>query len=515
MNSCKIVFESVLDGFEMKRFRDETFLNIVSSILLQIVSAVSGFIIPRIILQYFGSEINGLITSLNQLIGYISLIEGGITGVITACLYQPLYEKDEKKISSIVATANEIYRKIGIVILIYSFSVGIIYPLVFHVSFSKLYILSLVLIVTISLLIQYFLSLTYRTLLNADKKVYVVSFSHIAVLILNTLLSYLSVKIYPSIHLFKLISESLFIIQPIVFIRYVSKHYKISKNAARNQEILKNRWNGFTLNIATMIHFGTNVTILNIFSDLYNVSIYGVYSLVTSGLVSLINAISIAMKPAIGQAYASGDTERIDQSFARYESVMMILIFVIFTITALLITPFVMIYTKSVNDADYYQPLFGVLLVISEGLYLMKLPHLDLTYAAKKFREIARPSFIEGAINIIVSSLLAKRWGLTGVIFGTICAMIYQLIFQIRFSSDILNRRQSVFYKKLLIMSCAAGVSVLLCRVLLSPVSYSVLSWVYHGALYSLITVAVFAILICIFMRDEFAAFLSLEKKKQ
>ena len=498
----------------MTRIKDETTLNIISSILLQIVSVISGFIIPRIILQYFGSEVNGLITSLNQLIGYISLIEGGITGVITACLYEPLYKHDNEKISSIIITAQDIYRKIGVIILLYSVTLGIIYPYVFNVGFSRGYIFALVMIATIGLLIQYFLSLAFRTLLSADKKVYVVSFSHIAVLILNVILTYISVKVYPSIHLFKFISESLFIIQPIVFSRYVNKHYKTIKNVPKDEEILKNRWDGFTLNIATMIHFGTNVTILNIFSDLYNVSIYGIYSLVTSGLVALINAISVAMKPTIGRAYASGDKEAINKEFNRYESIMMLLIFVIFTITALLITPFVMIYTQSINDADYYQPLFGVLLVLSEGLYLLKLPHIDLAYAAKKFKEIARPALIESLINIVVSSILAGRFGLVGVIIGTIAAMVYQLIFQIRFSSKILGRKQRAFYKKMTVFGFTSLLVGTLCHFVISPVKYGIISWIIHGIIFTIITILAYFVTIIVFFRSDYKEFLPSKEMK-
>ena len=71
-----------------------TLINVISSLLFQILTIINGFIIPRLILSYFGSDVNGLTTSISQFLTYISLIEGGITGVIMASLYKPLYEKD-------------------------------------------------------------------------------------------------------------------------------------------------------------------------------------------------------------------------------------------------------------------------------------------------------------------------------------------------------------------------------------------------------------------------------------
>lgn len=67
-----------------------TLINIISSLTLQVVTVISGFIIPKIILTNFGSSVNGLVSSLNQFLSYITLIEGGITGVVLANLYKPL-----------------------------------------------------------------------------------------------------------------------------------------------------------------------------------------------------------------------------------------------------------------------------------------------------------------------------------------------------------------------------------------------------------------------------------------
>ena len=52
-----------------------TLINIISSLTLQVVTVISGFIIPKIILTNFGSSVNGLVSSLNQFLSYITLIE--------------------------------------------------------------------------------------------------------------------------------------------------------------------------------------------------------------------------------------------------------------------------------------------------------------------------------------------------------------------------------------------------------------------------------------------------------
>ena len=206
-----------------------TLLNMISGLILQLFTLVSGFILPKIILIYFGSEVNGLVSSLNQFLSYITLVEGGITGVIVANLYKPIVDQDNQKISSVLITADRFYKRIGALFISYSIILSIIYPLYFKTEFKFAYVCSLTLILSITLLIQYMFSLTLKTLLNADKKGYIVNFTQTLIVIFNVIFALISVCVYPSIHVLKLISGSLFILQPIVFNGYVKKNYKIVK----------------------------------------------------------------------------------------------------------------------------------------------------------------------------------------------------------------------------------------------------------------------------------------------
>ena len=56
-----------------------TLVNTISSILLQFVTIISGFILPRLLLEAFGSEVNGLVSSLTQFLKYMDLLEGGMS----------------------------------------------------------------------------------------------------------------------------------------------------------------------------------------------------------------------------------------------------------------------------------------------------------------------------------------------------------------------------------------------------------------------------------------------------
>ena len=438
-----------------------TLINIISSLTLQVVTVISGFIIPKIILTNFGSSVNGLVSSLNQFLSYITLIEGGITGVVLANLYKPLVDHDNKKISAVLVTAKKFFNKIGYLFIAYSIGVAVVYPILSKEGFSWSFVASLTVVLSLNLLIQYLFSLSFRVLLQADKKLYVISFTQIVITVCNIACAFFSVKIYPSIHLLKLLTGLLYIIQPLVYGYFVKKHYSINWGTEPDDNLLKERWNGFAINCAAFIHNSTDITILTIFTNLATVSIYGVYTLVTNGLNGLFAAVFRAIAPTVGQAYAKGDEHELNKKLDLFEFITFISVYFCFTLSGLLITPFVQLYTNGITDVDYIQPIFGVLIVMAEGLYLIKEPHLDLSYSANKFKELSVPAFVEAGINILVSIILVHKLGLIGVAIGTIAGMTYRMAYQIYFTTKIVkNRKQWIFYKKLLAFSFVTLIGV-------------------------------------------------------
>lgn len=481
-----------------------TLLNSISSLFLQVITIISTLIIPRLILSYFGSEVNGLVSSLTQFLNYITLLEGGVTGVIVASLYQPLVRGDRNKLSAIIKTIKKFYTNIGLIFLVYAFILALIYPIIFKTEFSYLYIFILTIVLAVKLVIQYMFSLTLKSLLQADKKVYIVSITNSIMLILNMILVYVSVKIYPNIHILKFIEGITFVIQPIIYKKYVNNHYVLDKDAPEDMQLLKNRWNGLAVNMAAFIHNNTDVTILSLFTNFKIVSVYSVYALVTSGFKQIISSIGSGISPTIGHALARGDADEINSKLDIFEYVIFVSAFLLFTVGGLLITPFVLLYTKNVTDTNYNQVVFGIILVLSEFFYIIKYPHLSLAYNANKFKEITIPCYIEAGINIIISLILVPKHGLIGVAIGTLVAMIYRMIFHVRFTNkNIVKRPESIFYKKLLTFGLTTIIGIFIAIYFIPSVKLSITNWLLHGIIYTLLFSILYFINSLIFYKKE------------
>ena len=481
-----------------------TLLNIISSIVTQMVSIVSALIIPRLILEIFGSNTNGLVSSITQFLNYICLLEGGITGVVAANLYKPLVNGDCKQLSSVLTTARSFYQKIACIFIGYSIIVGLVYPRIVDTGYTDWYVFALTIVLSIGLIMEYMFSLTLTTLLNADKKVYVVSISASILTIINIFLTLFVVRVYPDVFLLKLTSTCLFAIKPLIYGIYVRRKYNIDWRAEKDSSLLKQRWDGFAVNLAFFIHSSTDITLLTLMTDLKTVSVYNVYFLVISKISVVLHAITSGIEPTIGQAYALNDEKKLNEKMDLYEFVILISIGTTFLMTGLLITPFVMVYTHGITDANYYQPIFGVILVLAEATYLLRAPHVSLAYTANKFKELTLPAYIEAIINIVISVVLIRRLGLIGIAIGTLAGMIYRGMFHVALTSKLVSSRlPKNYYKKILVFSVACGLIAGICELAFPIINYSVQSWLGHAIIYGTITVGVLGGTSLVFFKRE------------
>lgn len=82
----------------------------------------------------------------------------------------------------------------------------------------------------------------------------------------NVVIALISVCVYPSIHILKLISGFLFILQPLIFGKYAKKNYRINWKVEPDNSLIQSRWNGFAINLAAFIHNSTDITVLTFLS---------------------------------------------------------------------------------------------------------------------------------------------------------------------------------------------------------------------------------------------------------
>ena len=410
-------------------------LNTITSLVLQVVSVICGFILPRLILESFGSDVNGLVNSITQFLGVITLLDLGVGAVVQSALYKPLADNDTNMISKIYVSANKFFRRLAEILLVYVVLLMIFYPMLVNKSFGHMYTALLIAAICISSFAQYYFGIVNSLLLNADQRGYIQYVAQIITLILNTFACYIIIKLGASIQIVKLTTSLIFLLRPLFLVFYVKKHYSIDPKITYTDEPIKQKWNGMAQHFASYVLNGTDNIVLTMFSTLGNVSIYSVYNVVIIGVKNALLSVTNGFQSLIGEMLAKKETMKLNAFFGFVEWFLHTGTTLVFGCTGVLIVDFVRVYTYGINDADYIQPLFAVLITIANAGHCLRLPYNILILAAGHYKQTQSNYIIAMILNIVVSIATVKMWGLVGVAIGTLIAMAYQTVWMAKYDS--------------------------------------------------------------------------------
>ena len=480
-------------------------LNTSTSLLYQIVTIICGFILPRLILKSFGSEVNGLVNSITQFLAIISFLELGVGAVIQSSLYKPLAEKNDEQISRVIVSGQKFFSKLAKILLAYVIILMTSYPFIANQKFGFVYTATMIGVISISSFAQYYFGIINSLLLTADQKGYVSYISQTVTLIMNTVACFMLIKRGAGIHLVKLVTSLIYAIRPLILAIYVKRHYNLNWNIKYTEEPIKQKWNGVAQHISAVVLDGTDNIVLTIFSNLKDVSVYSVYNIVTAGVKQLMLSMTNGIQALIGELWAKQEINKLREFFGWVEwSIHTCTVFV-FGITSIMIIPFVEIYTKGISDVNYIQPVFAMLIVIANAGHCLRLPYNVMILAGGHYKQTQMNYVITATINVIISVLSVKIWGLIGVAIGTVIAMFYQTIWMAWYDSRNLICWPFIKFLKQIL------VDVIIILILYSCIKIPILKkWLeikklsYYFWVIQAIKVTVIAALICIVVNTIF-----------
>ena len=409
----------------MRKLTKNIFVAVFTKLLLIIFSIVA----QRFVLRSYGSEINGLTSSITQFLSYFTLLEAGLGLASIQALYKPLATGDQSGIDGILSATSRQYRKIGLIFLGLSIILSITMPLISHSELDKGLVFFITILMGMSMVANYLFIGRYQVLLSADRKVYVinildavlgVSFSLIKILLINAGYSIIVV-----------LSAALLspVIRTLVLFIYVKISYpKISYKVVPNYEAIGKRKYVLVQQIVGMITNHTDVTILTVFSTLSQVSVYSVYNLIYGNISAIIStAFSSAAQASFGRMVES-EIPELNRYYELYELFFTCMLFCLMAAVLVMTIPFVSLYTEGVIGVEYIDPILAILFMVSMLFSTIRIPAITMVNASGRFKETQKGAVIEAIINIAVSIPAFLFLGVRGLLIGTCVAMGYRAL---------------------------------------------------------------------------------------
>lgn len=389
-----------------------------------ILESILGIISRTVFISTLGSEYLGLAGLLNNVLGFLSISELGISTAIGFSLYKPLAEKNYTSISSLMSLYRKAYCIIASIVLVCG--IGLYFFLDFFVPpQNQPPETTLAYFVFLSTTVLGYLLSYKTTLLNSDNRSYRLSLLNIVVVIIQFLVQIPCLYLTRSYTVYLGVLLFFAVIRMLLSNRLITRWYpqvdfysREKLDQATNHQIKRNIGGLVFAKIGDYLVNSTDNLIITKLVSLTATGIYSNYLMIRNMVNGYISVLFNGISASMGNVVAVESDERKLEIF----ETLMFCAYFIYSFEAVC---FMCLFNSFIGDvwlgAEYTFDAFTVaIIVINNYLTGLRIPLITMKGAAGKHMEDAWLPFAFAAINLITSIILAKYMGVAGVFMGTI-----------------------------------------------------------------------------------------------
>lgn len=397
------------------------------SFIIQVGTILLNFVSRTVLIKTMGEQYLGINGLFGNILNMLSLAELGIGTTITYWLYEPMAKNDEERINVLMAVYSKIYNTLGIIILIVGIALTPFLnffmketPDIPHISF--IYILYV-----IHMAMSYFV--VYKsTLINVAQKNYVVNSIKFIISIITIivqiiiLLLFKNYIVYYSCSIISVLLGNIVVtVKAEKMFPFLKRKVKGKLTKAEKSELKKDISAIFSHNIGTFVLNSTDNIIISKFIGVIQVGLYSNYTMILHAVQKFLDLMFSSLTSSIGNLINSTDKEKSYEIFKNIFFATCWLVGFCAVCLYILFNPFITLWLGERYVFDTYVVFF---IVLNFYLTFIRRPANTFKHCAGLFRNDRFKPFIESAINLVSSIILAKRFGIGGVFMGTAISTI-------------------------------------------------------------------------------------------
>ncbi len=113
-----------------------------------------------------------------------------------------------------------------------------------------------------------------------------------------------------------------------------------------------------------------------------------------------------------------------------------------------MITPFISLYTSGIKDANYYQPIFAIIIVIAYLFTCLQRITMIMTFTKGHFKKTMPIDITSTVLTVSLSVGLTIPLGIIGAAIGLLCGEVYRAFAYANYSSNNLLQRDKFYFVK-------------------------------------------------------------------
>lgn len=398
-------------------------VNLIGQLLNFILAIVSRSILASMLPgEYLG--INGLFSNL---LNVLSLAELGIGTAMLYAFYKPVAEDNRTEIVQLINFYRRLYRYVAAAVAVMGLLLVPFLGILIKEGGEVEHIVLIYLLYLLQSVSSYFF--TYKAaVIIASQKQYICSiysyiclvarylFQIMALLVTHNFLVYLIVQIF-----FTVLPNILTARKAVRMFPYISQDSKALPVKEKQKEILKHIKALFFHRFGTIAVYNTDNLIMSAFVGLTGVGIYYNYQLISASLSTLLGQLFAGLSASIGNLVATQDKKRVHDIYRRLDLASYIAVGYCTVAMAVLFEPFIRMFFGE----DFLLPRMTVGLLLAQ-FYLSGMRRtIQLfrdamgTFWYDRYKPVA-----EVILNMAISLALVGRYGIAGVIAGTVISLL-------------------------------------------------------------------------------------------
>ena len=403
--------------------------NVRIALIYYFINLIISLISRKIFIEYLGTEILGLNTTVVNLLQFLNLAELGIGAAISYTLYQPLADNNRDKICEIVSVQGYMYRKIAGFVIWGSFILMCFFPFIFAKTQLPLWYAygTFFVLLTSSLASYYF---NYRQIvLTADQKDYKITIHVKSITIIKSVLQILAIVYLSDGYVWWLLLEFIAVIFTTISVNlllrreypWLSARVKTGKELkGKYSEIIKKTKQLFFHKVGGYVLTQTSPLVIYAYTSLTLVAVYGNYMLIIMGIMALLAAIFNSIGAGVGNLVASSDKDHILNVFEELFCSRFLFVGTACYCVYRLAPAFITLWVGPEYQLDN---LSLILMVAIMYINLIRTVVDSFINAYGLFQDIWAP-IAEAILNIGLSVLFGYWWGIPGILCGVLISLL-------------------------------------------------------------------------------------------
>lgn len=397
--------------------------NALFAVAKKLITLVLVLISRKIFIKYIGVEYLGINSLFANVLTLLSLADLGIGTAMNVSLYKPIAERDYKTLAAIIGYFKKIYWVIAAVITIVG--MGLIPFLKYIVNMDQdiphlyLYYIIMVCRNAFSYLLVY-----KSSIITADQKSATVDNITIWLTFAKTVLEIIVIIVFKNFLAYLMIDVIFVVTRNLMVTCVANREYPFIKEKAAldGTEKKRIRSNLFSLSVYRISYValnGTDNILMSVMIGTVYVGMYSNYYSIANNIEAILGLVFMALTPSIGNLVATSKSKDIYRVFNHAQIASFWISGVVCAGLFFLMQDFITLWLGEGMLLDQYTV---AAIVLYQFYAICMRPIWIFREGTGMYKQIRYIMLLTAGVNIVLSIVLGKYMGLSGILFATTIA---------------------------------------------------------------------------------------------